>query len=1026
MTKRDDGRFGFVEIECGLDVALDPPAGGPGLVRASRPRRARLLRRRLAHAAAALRVARERRGGAVRVLDPGRHALPRPAPGRGGARPRRRGDALQPRAHRAPSSTRRSSTCTATATPATWTRSAPQLGRGRRHLGARPALGARLRRAARRPGRAVHVRLELLGLRRHERAPARTRARPCSALEDETVEEITSAEVYGGLKVLCERAAEEALPGRALVSPRGPDRRPVRPDRPLHVLGAPDRARRRGARARAARPAGAARPRPRPGRLDARRWRQREAGVFNATGPERPLTMEDLLEAIREATGSDARLVWVDERASSSTGSRPGATCRSGSRPGRTPSRRTSSPSTSPRRWPPACASARSPRRSATRWSRPRPRRGPARPGPRAGAARAVSAVAFDVAAVRARFSALDRPTAFLDAPGGTPGPDSVIEAMAAYLRESNANLGGAFETSRRSDALIVSAHHTAARFLGCDAGRGRLRPEHDDAQLRAHAHARPRAPGRRRDRRHATRPRRQRLAVAPARRDLDLVVRFADLHEEDAPSTWTTSSGSSASGRASSPSRWPRTPSGRSPTSAGSSSSRTTPARSPGSTPSTTRRTAPSTSASSARTCSSARRTSSSGRTSASSTAGASCSSAGGRTRCARSRRADRRPLRDRHALARGARRLRRGGRVHRVGRLGGDPGPRARAGRAAARRAAGRDPPPRPPTMEGRVPTFAVTVPGLTAEQAATRLAERDLAVWWGDYYALEVMTRLGLPDGAAPARDHPLQHRRRGRPPGRRPTSLDARLMLRLYWARNDGMGGHVFLGLEDLEQLLEEMTAQGMSGLAPARPARAGDAGAAGRGRLRALARLARDEGARRREALARLARLPRGRGRERRRRRPLTQIRARFPPPLTPMDLEALHEPSAAEPPPDSRPRHPPPRDPGGPRNAPGNIRGPRRRRWAPSSWRSSCSSSFGHDDSENAAATTPTEPRRRPPTRRPPRTTTEETTTDDRGGRRRRRRPAAAGPGRLVENGRVVGGVVESTTSSRARRSSSS
>jgi hypothetical protein len=37
-----------------------------------------------------------------------------------------------------------------------------------------------------------------------------------------------------------------------------------------------------------------------------------------------------------------------------------------------------------------------------------------------------------------------------------------------------------------------------------------------------------------------------------------------------------------------------------------------------------------------------------------------------------------------------------------------------------------------------------------------------------------------------------------------------------MLRLYWARNDGVSGHVFLGLTDLEQLLEEMTAQGMSG------------------------------------------------------------------------------------------------------------------------------------------------------------------------------------------------------------------
>jgi cysteine desulfurase family protein (TIGR01976 family) len=81
-----------------------------------------------------------------------------------------------------------------------------------------------------------------------------------------------------------------------------------------------------------------------------------------------------------------------------------------------------------------------------------------------------MSAVALDVAAVRARFSALDRPLAFLDAPGGTQTPDSVIEAMTSYLRESNANLGGPFETSVHSDALIVSAHHTAARFLGCEA----------------------------------------------------------------------------------------------------------------------------------------------------------------------------------------------------------------------------------------------------------------------------------------------------------------------------------------------------------------------------------------------------------------------------------------------------------------------------------------------------------------------------------------------------------------------------
>jgi selenocysteine lyase/cysteine desulfurase len=37
------------------------------------------------------------------------------------------------------------------------------------------------------------------------------------------------------------------------------------------------------------------------------------------------------------------------------------------------------------------------------------------------------------------------------------------------------------------------------------------------------------------------------------------------------------------------------------------------------------------------------------------------------------------------------------------------------------------------------------------MTPEQAAVRLAERDLAVWWGDYYAVEVMRRLRLSDGA-----------------------------------------------------------------------------------------------------------------------------------------------------------------------------------------------------------------------------------------------------------------------------------
>jgi selenocysteine lyase/cysteine desulfurase len=48
---------------------------------------------------------------------------------------------------------------------------------------------------------------------------------------------------------------------------------------------------------------------------------------------------------------------------------------------------------------------------------------------------------------------------------------------------------------------------------------------------------------------------------------------------------------------------------------------------------------------------------------------------------------------------------------------------------------------------TMEGRVPTFCFNLPGRTAEEVAVELAARDLAVWHGDYYAVEVMRRLGL---------------------------------------------------------------------------------------------------------------------------------------------------------------------------------------------------------------------------------------------------------------------------------------
>jgi cysteine desulfurase family protein (TIGR01976 family) len=71
------------------------------------------------------------------------------------------------------------------------------------------------------------------------------------------------------------------------------------------------------------------------------------------------------------------------------------------------------------------------------------------------------------VDAVRARFTALQRPLAFFDGPGGTQVPDSVIDAIADYLRDANANVGGPFETSRLSDELVTRAHVVAAGFLG-------------------------------------------------------------------------------------------------------------------------------------------------------------------------------------------------------------------------------------------------------------------------------------------------------------------------------------------------------------------------------------------------------------------------------------------------------------------------------------------------------------------------------------------------------------------------------
>jgi len=81
----------------------------------------------------------------------------------------------------------------------------------------------------------------------------------------------------------------------------------------------------------------------------------------------------------------------------------------------------------------------------------------------------------FDLAWVRAQFPSLSQkvngqPAVFLDGPGGTQVPQRVIDAISDYLKRNNANTGGAYATSRNTDAMIANARSAMADFLGCDA----------------------------------------------------------------------------------------------------------------------------------------------------------------------------------------------------------------------------------------------------------------------------------------------------------------------------------------------------------------------------------------------------------------------------------------------------------------------------------------------------------------------------------------------------------------------------
>ncbi|HET7891456.1 MAG TPA: cysteine desulfurase-like protein [Candidatus Sulfotelmatobacter sp.] len=82
---------------------------------------------------------------------------------------------------------------------------------------------------------------------------------------------------------------------------------------------------------------------------------------------------------------------------------------------------------------------------------------------------------ALDLDFVRSQFPSLAQtvnghPAAFLDGPGGTQVPQGVIDAIANYLRRDNANTGGAYATSRHTDAMIGEARGAMADFLNCGA----------------------------------------------------------------------------------------------------------------------------------------------------------------------------------------------------------------------------------------------------------------------------------------------------------------------------------------------------------------------------------------------------------------------------------------------------------------------------------------------------------------------------------------------------------------------------
>jgi 2'-hydroxyisoflavone reductase len=135
---------------------------------------------------------------------------------------------------------------------------------------------------------------------------------PVGKLQDETIEEVTG-ETYGPLKALCEQVVEQKFPGRSLIirpgliaGPSDPTGRttywshrltqdgevlvPDNKDQPLQFIDARDLA-----------------------EWNIRMVEEKQTGIYNATGPAHPLTLQQFLDQCKTISGGNASFTWVSE-----------------------------------------------------------------------------------------------------------------------------------------------------------------------------------------------------------------------------------------------------------------------------------------------------------------------------------------------------------------------------------------------------------------------------------------------------------------------------------------------------------------------------------------------------------------------------------------------------------------------------------------------------------------------------------------------------------------------------------------